>query len=352
MTHALQTLTNLTSPTIHTTSDRISRQRLSTLPIPLDPTYRTPHTRSNTYTTQHHTTIPPLPTLPLPPTLPPPLDTTPLNTDPRPHKRRPLTLTTSTPSIFPYCHSQPPLDLHLTDLQRQGFWSSPSHSPQRAPPATLSLIDNHVTICTSPVNPDLDIHPTTGTFCIQIGLTYPSSTPATPPLLITAYPHGQAFAHAPSTTWHRTSAKFLYNPSGLFLACLPIDRLLWLHDSYLASRASNHHAFQLHSSGDFLTDLASLFHRYPLPKTNVRPTYPNEYWSPPVCFCPKVVAVRFSNPSIRLSYSDGAVAIENKFAPRSSILISKEKELSPFESKVADLSHFQMHEPGGAEEGG
>ena len=202
---------------------------------------------------------------------------------PRPLKHRTLTLPTSSPSIFPYCHSQPPLDLHLTDLQRQGFWSSPSHSPQRAPPTTHSLLDRHVTICTSPVNPDLDIHPT-GTFCIQIGLTYPPTPTATPPLRITAYPHGHAFAHAPSTNWHRTSA-FLYNPSGLFIACLPIDRLLWLHDSYLASRASNHNAFHLHSSGDFLHDLASLFHLYPLPKTTTRPAYPNEYWSPPVCFC-------------------------------------------------------------------
>ena len=90
--------------------------------------------------------------------------------------------------------------------------------------------------------------------------------------------------------------------------------------------------------------------------TDELPLRMNESWSEVIdtkaSKLPKVVAVRFSNPSIRLSYSDGAAAIENKFAPLSSILISKEKELSPFESKVADLSYFQMHEPGGAEEGG
>ena len=135
------------------------------------------------------------------------------------------------------------------------------------------------------VHPDLDIVPT-GSYCIQIGLTYPPVPSFTVGhSTISAYPHGYSFAHSPVVDWHNKSA-FLYRPTGHFLACLPISRLLWLRDIYLTTRSSHPNTFLLHSSGDFLLDLASLLHRYPLPKDTAKPLYPNEHWSPPTCFCP------------------------------------------------------------------
>ena len=272
ITHALHTLTHLTPSSTPSASDRSSRQRLANLPIPFDPTYRTPHTRSTTWLTQHRNASP------LPESSHP--KSTPSHPLTRPLKRRHTPPLTPPTHVFPYCHSQPPLDLHLTDLQRQGFWShTPTFSQTpRATPTTHSLLDSHVTISTTPVHPDLDIQPT-GSYCIQIGLNYPNTQSTS----LSPFPHGYDFAHSHTTDWHRTSA-FFYNPSGIFIACLPVARLHWLHDVYLLSRTASQSAFFLHSSGNFLHDLASLFHRYPIPKSTARPLYPNEFWSPPSCF--------------------------------------------------------------------
>jgi hypothetical protein len=69
--------------------------------------------------------------------------------------------------------------------------------------ANQSLVDRFVTLCTKPALPDLDILPT-GSFTLQIGLTYPSHGPPD-----TSFPHGQSITSSDALAWHRTSA-FLY----------------------------------------------------------------------------------------------------------------------------------------------
>jgi hypothetical protein len=176
-----------------------TRQRLFRATVPFDPSYITPHARCTVWSHTH----------PLPPTAvlhpaasPPPLLATivapprqqgpypvppPAPSHTRPPKRRP---SSPPPRPFQYCGSLPPLDTHLTNLQRQGTWQS-SHTPPhclRPSPLERTLLDKYITFSMSPVYPDLDIQPT-GQFTIQMGLSYPTYPSAL------CHPHG----HPPPT---------------------------------------------------------------------------------------------------------------------------------------------------------